>query len=136
MTTDGSDMTIKMELPGVAPDDVDVELTGNVLTIAGERKDVVDSDNGRALVREMHYGSFRRSFRLPDGVDPDQITDSFDHGMLIVRVKDVVPGRLPRKIAVQLRGTSPNRAPKQIEGETVEPAETPQRGQQTPADTA
>ncbi|MFG2056181.1 Hsp20/alpha crystallin family protein [Micromonospora sp. NPDC048930] len=123
MATEGTDVVIRMELPGITPDDVDIEVAGGVLTVSGERKDSVDSNNGRVLVRELRYGSFRRSFQLPDGVDADRVTAEFDNGVLKVRVKDVAaPVEQPRKIAIRSAGGATG--PKQIEGETVEtPAE-------------
>jgi HSP20 family protein len=117
MSTDGPDMVIRMELPGVEPDSIDIQLAGNTLTITGERKDAVDDNTGRILVRELRYGSFRRSFPLPDGVDPDRVTAAFEHGVLTVRVKDVAtPVEQPRKIPIRSGGVSP----KQIAGETVD----------------
>jgi HSP20 family protein len=124
MSTDGPDMVIRMELPGVDPGGVDVQLAGNVLTISGERKDSVDDSNGRVLRRELRYGSFSRSFRLPDAVDADHVTADFEHGVLTVRVADAVtPGQQSRKIAIRSGGGT---APKQIEGETVENSPTAQ----------
>ncbi|MEV5694761.1 Hsp20/alpha crystallin family protein [Micromonospora globbae] len=119
MVTEGADVVISMELPGIMADDVDIQVASGVLTISGERKDTVDSDNGRVLVRELRYGSFRRSFQLPDGIDADRVTAEFDNGVLKVRVKDVTkPVERPRKIAIRSAAGSGSR--KQIEGETVE----------------
>lgn len=119
MATVGGDVVISMELPGVGPDDIDIEVANGTLTISGERKDTVDQQQGRILVRELRYGSFQRSFRLPDGVTADRVTAEFDNGLLKVRVKDVTtPVEQPRRIAI--RSTGGDQAAKQIEGETVE----------------
>lgn len=112
MATDGSDVVISMELPGVHPDDADIEVVQGRLTVSGERRDTLDQQRGRLLVRELRYGTFRRSFQLPDGVDADRIEARYDNGALTVRVKDVTrPMEQPRKIAV--RSAAPVR---QIEG--------------------
>jgi HSP20 family protein len=124
MATDGTDVVISMELPGITPDDVDIQVANGLLTISGERKDTVDSNTGRILVRELRYGSFQRSFALPDGVDADRVTAEFDNGVLKVRVADVTtPVEQPRKIAVR---SANGPMPRQIEGETVETPAQPQ----------
>lgn len=121
MATDGADVVISMELPGVDPDDVDIEVADGRVTVRGERKDTVDQQSGRLLVRELRYGSFQRSFALPDGVDADRVEAEFDNGVLKVRVKDVTrPVEQPRKIAV--RPVTGEAKAKPIEGQATEPA--------------
>ena len=102
MATEGADVVITLELPGVRPDDVDIEVADGRLTISGERHDRTEDTRGRVLVREVRYGSFRRSFQLPEGVTADQIEAEAEHGLLKVRVKDVTkPVEPPRKIAIK-----------------------------------
>src|SRR4051794_10893476 len=60
IATDGAALVIGMELAGITPDDVDIQVANGLLTISGERKDTVDSDTGRVLTRELRYGSFQR----------------------------------------------------------------------------
>jgi HSP20 family protein len=124
IATDGADLVIGMELAGITPDDVDIQVANGLLTISGERKDTVDSDTGRVLTRELRYGSFQRSFKLPDGVDADRVTAEFDNGVLKVRVAGMTtPVEQPRKIAVR---SANGATPRQIEGETVETPAQPQ----------
>jgi HSP20 family protein len=102
MATDGTDVVITMELPGVDIDDIDIEVADGRLTISGERKDHWEDSRGKVLVRELRYGAFRRTFQLPDGVGPDQVEAESDKGLLRIRVKSVTkPVVPPRKIEVR-----------------------------------
>jgi HSP20 family protein len=115
MATDGGDVVITLELPGVDSSDVDIEVSDGRLTVSGERRDRWEESRGRMLVREMRYGSFRRSFQLPDGVGADQVEAEMDNGLLRVRIRNVTrPVEPPRKIAIRSGGR------KTIEGEVKE----------------
>lgn len=115
MATDGGDVIITLELPGVDSSDVDIEVSDGRLTVSGERRDRWEESRGRMLVREMRYGSFRRTFQLPDGVGADQVEAEMDNGLLRVRIRNVTrPVEPPRKIAIRSGG------PKTIEGEVKE----------------
>jgi HSP20 family protein len=67
-TTKDGNLVIRAELPGVKPEDVDISLHENVLTISGERK-AGQEERGGYYIRERRYGSFSRSFSLPQGTD-------------------------------------------------------------------
>lgn len=102
MATDGSDVVITLELPGVDVEDIDIEVAEGRLTVSGERKDRWEDTRGKVLVREVRYGAFRRSFQLPEGVTADQVEAEADNGLLRVRVKDVTkPVEPPRKIQIR-----------------------------------
>src|SRR5438067_1466766 len=64
---------VKASLPGVAPEDVEITLTDNVLTIKGETKEDKEDKQENYHLRERHYGSFMRSFTLPTAVDADKV---------------------------------------------------------------
>ncbi len=66
-TTKDGNLVIRAELPGVKPEDVDISLHENVLTISGERKAEQEEERGGYYIRERRYGSFSRSFSLPQG---------------------------------------------------------------------
>jgi HSP20 family protein len=98
---DGEDAVVRVELPGVDIEkDVNVEIEKGALVIRGERRDEhSDESDGRTL-REVRYGSFRRSFALPPHVSGDAITASYDAGVLTVRVAGAYAGTEPRRIEI------------------------------------
>lgn len=102
---DGDDAIVRVELPGVDVEkDVNVEVDASQgatrLVIHGEHRDEhADEASGRT-VREIRYGAFRRSFRLPGHVTGDAITASYDAGVLTVRVAGAYAGRQAQRIAI------------------------------------
>lgn len=90
---------LRADLPGVAEDDVKVELEDNVLTISGERKAEQEQTKEGWYRVERAYGAFARSLTLPEGIDPDAITASFDRGVLEVRVPKPEERR-PRRVSI------------------------------------
>lgn len=77
---------IQLALPGVDPKDVKVSWMGNVLTVKGESKADHDTTGRDYFVREVVYGAFERSFRLPEGVDAAEVEAKYASGVLEVRV--------------------------------------------------
>jgi len=82
----GQDLTVHVELAGIRPEDVDVEVTDGMLTLKGERKTETEREDEGWVIRESGYGSFERSIALPEGVDPSTITAAFRDGMLEIHV--------------------------------------------------
>jgi HSP20 family protein len=99
---DGNDAVVRLELAGVDVEkDVNVELDQGRLVIHGERRDEhAEETNGRTL-REVRYGSFRRSFKLPAHVTSDGISASYDKGVLTVRVAGAYKGAEAQRIAIE-----------------------------------
>jgi HSP20 family protein len=81
-----SHLVLRADLPGLSEDDINIELDDNVLTISGERKFAHEERQGGYYRVERSSGSFRRSMRLPEGVDAEAITANFDRGVLEVTV--------------------------------------------------
>jgi HSP20 family protein len=77
---------IQLALPGVDPKDVKVSWMDNVLTVKGESKADHDTTGTDYFVREVVYGAFERSFRLPEGVDAAEVEAKYASGILEVRV--------------------------------------------------
>jgi HSP20 family protein len=99
---DDDALVLELELPGVDPEQVEVTSENGILTVRGEKhSERKEGDEGRRWhMVERSYGSFRRSFQLPKGVDEGQIAAHFDQGVLTVRVpKSALPK--PRKIQVR-----------------------------------
>lgn len=104
ITREGDDAVVRLELPGVDVDnDVTVEVDGSDLVIHGERRDEHAGEDpakdGRVL-REVRYGSFRRSFALPAHVSGDAVSASYDAGVLTVKVAGAYAGAPTRRIAI------------------------------------
>lgn len=104
---DGDDAVVRVELAGVDVDkDVTVEIEGDRLVIRGERRDEHASGDlakhGR-YVREVRYGSFRRSFKLPAHITSDAISASYDKGVLTVRVAGAYAGTQAQRIAIEAK---------------------------------
>lgn len=100
----GDDVVVHAELPGVKPQDVDVEVTDGVLTVKGERKAEEQRENEGWLIRESSYGSFERSMVLPEGVDPASISADFADGVLVLRVPKALEAAKPKTTKIALGG--------------------------------
>ena len=104
---------LRADLPGLGPDDVNVEVEDNVLTLSGERKAEHESKGEGYYRVERSSGHFRRSLTLPEGVDLDHIDASFDKGVLEIRIPKPEQ-RKPRKISIGVGDT-----PKTIESDST-----------------
>ena len=102
---DDKGLTIEVDLPGVDPDDVSVELSEGVLTIKAERrmdKEAEKEEEGvKYHIAERAYGTFLRRFTLPWEADEENIEASFDKGVLKVFVPRRVEEKKARKIAIR-----------------------------------
>lgn len=88
---------IQAELPGVNKDDVDISMTGDTLTIKGERKPPAEVKKEDYQCSEVCYGNFSRSINLPSAVDADKIEASCENGMLelqVPKVKEAIPAKI------------------------------------------
>jgi HSP20 family protein len=92
-------LRVRMELPGMRLEDIDVSVHGDQIVVSGEREAEEKVEDDRWVRRERSYGRFERAFTLPEGVDPAQITASFEHGVLQLDIPNP-PERQPQKIQV------------------------------------
>lgn len=101
---DGEDAVVRLELPGVDVEkDVTVEVDHGRLVIHGERRDehaAQDPEKDGRTLREVRYGSFRRSFGLPAHVNGEAISASYDAGVLTVRVAGAHAGTQAQRIEI------------------------------------
>lgn len=95
----GDEFVLRADLPGVAEQDVAIELEDTVLTVSGERRSEQESTAEGVHRVERAFGSFSRSLTLPRGVDPESISARFERGVLEVRIPKPVQ-RKPRRIAI------------------------------------
>ncbi|HEX6146980.1 MAG TPA: Hsp20/alpha crystallin family protein [Acidimicrobiia bacterium] len=80
------ELTITVELPGIDPDDVEVSLEDDILTIRGEKTDERETKEDDRYIHERSYGKFQRRIPLPDGVTADKVSADYDKGVLTVIV--------------------------------------------------
>jgi HSP20 family protein len=100
VTETDKQIEITAELPGLEEKDVQVNLADNVLTIRGEKKAEKEEKDKTYRLVERSYGSFVRSFELPEGVNADAIKASIDKGVLKVTVPKPAPAQV-KKIDVK-----------------------------------
>jgi HSP20 family protein len=101
----GDDLVMRCELSGVARDEVDISMEGNVLTIFGERTGAPDVEDEAYYVRERQYGSFRRTINLPEGTEPSSVTALLQDGLLEITVAGgCVVRREPERIDISVSG--------------------------------
>ncbi|MCO5167737.1 MAG: Hsp20/alpha crystallin family protein [Planctomycetes bacterium] len=91
---------IECEVPGVDPEEVKVTLSGDTLTVAGEKRREEQREGDTWHVVERSYGSFQRSFTFPAAVDGDSVEATSEHGVLKVRVLKAKEQQ-PRRIEVR-----------------------------------
>lgn len=98
-----NDVVVKAALPGIKPEDVDITLTGGLLTISGETKEETEQKDKNYIRRERRYGSFSRSVSLPEGLNGDKADAKFENGVLTLTVpkSDQIK---PKKIQVKTNG--------------------------------
>lgn len=78
--------TIRMELPGVAEDDIEVMAEDGVITVKGEKRTTREEEGDSWYFSELQYGAFSRSFRLPPEADPSAIRADLRDGVLAITV--------------------------------------------------
>jgi HSP20 family protein len=95
----GDHFVLRADLPGMAQEDVNIEFEDGTLTISGERKAEHGEEKEGYHRVERSFGAFSRSLTLPQGVDADAVTASFDRGVLEIRVPKPEQ-RKPRRIEI------------------------------------
>lgn len=95
------DYEITAELPGMDEKDIELKLNDGILTIKGEKSESKEEKKKDYFVSERRFGSFQRSFRVPEAVDSDNIGAHFAKGVLTVTLpKGAKPMKNERKIAI------------------------------------
>jgi HSP20 family protein len=93
---------VTAELPGMDESNIDVKFTDGTLTIKGEKKEEKEEKKKDYYLSERRYGSFQRSFSVPDGVDADKIEANFKNGVLTVTLpKTAEAQKSEKKIAIK-----------------------------------
>jgi HSP20 family protein len=111
---DQSELCLSMELPGLAPEDVEITTDNGVLTVRGEKHDErKEGEENRYHLVERSYGSFTRSFQLPQGLDEGKIAADFNLGVLKVHIPKAA---LPQPRKIQIGATGSTKGQQQVSG--------------------
>lgn len=95
---DDEQVLVLAEVPGVDPEAMEIQLTGDALTISGEKQDL-GADSGQRRYSERWYGSFRRVVQLPCPIDAEAVEAQHRHGILTIRLRKADAVR-PKRIEV------------------------------------
>jgi HSP20 family protein len=102
ISEDAQAYKITAELPGLEPKDIDVSMSDNMLTLKGEKRAEKEEKDKNYYLSERSYGSFQRSFSVPDGVDRDKVAADFTQGVLTVTLpKTAEAQKQAKKIEVK-----------------------------------
>lgn len=92
-------LVVEAQLPGFSPEDVDITVENNTLTIRAEHREEQTDESGDWLVREISRGSMIRSVALPTGLEADKAEATFEHGVLTLRIPKAEQVK-PRQIRI------------------------------------
>jgi HSP20 family protein len=90
------ELTVRAELPGIEPKDLDITVTGNQLVISGEKRESTEHNGKNFHQTETHYGSFRRTIPLPEGTDTENVDAQYANGVLTLRLAKNTPAEQKR----------------------------------------
>ena len=94
-------LVITAAVPGLKPEDVNISISGNTLTIKGEFKSEKEGERGTVHFRERRYGKFQRSFTLPANFDTEKVEAAFENGILTItlpKLEEAKPKHIPVKV--------------------------------------
>lgn len=86
LVEDADGVTLRLDVPGMAPDDLSIEIRDRVLTVSGERRAESEGERRGHWHVERSFGRFSRHVTLPWSVDPDKVTAELDRGVLEIRI--------------------------------------------------
>ena len=110
---DEHNITLKIEVPGIDEQDINVTIENNTLTVRGERRFEKDEKEENFHRVERMYGSFTRSFTLPNTVDPEQVSAHYEKGVLKIRLSKKAEAK-PKLIKVNVEKTLEAKSPSKV----------------------
>ena len=110
---DEHNITLKIEVPGIDENDINVSIENNTLTVHGERRFEKDEKEENFQRIERMYGSFTRSFTLPNTVDPEQVSAHYEKGVLSIRLAKKAEAK-PKLIKVNVEKTVEAKSPGKV----------------------
>jgi HSP20 family protein len=116
---DAQKLVVKVEAPGIKQDDLDVRVENNTLTIKGERRFEAEEKEENFHRIERRYGSFVRSFSVPQTVDTENVAANYDAGVLTVTLTKKAEAK-PKQVKIGISsGEAKTAATKQVEASTA-----------------
>mgnify|MGYP000888584166 FL=1 len=104
---DGS-LVIRASVPGIAPENLEVSVENQVLTIRGEVAAPAQSEEAKVYLREIPVGTFSRSLRLPKNLNLDAVDAAFQNGMVTITIPKIEPEKpQPKRITVRTETSAP-----------------------------
>jgi HSP20 family protein len=100
MRETGEHLVVRADLPGLKPAEVEISVTGNLLTLRGEFRAEEEGEAGTVYFRERRFGRFERSLVLPPTVNADQAEAEFAEGVLTVTLPKT-EGAKPKRVAIK-----------------------------------
>jgi len=98
---DKETLVVKVELPGLKKEEIDISLNDGILTVSGERKREVEKKEGESFRSERYFGKFQRSVTLPTAVDSSKVSATYKDGVLTVELPKAEEAK-PKQIAVSV----------------------------------
>ena len=95
-------IVVKLSAPGVKPEDIEIAVVGDTLTIKGETKSEEQFEEGSYIRKERRFGSFQRTFSLPTSVASDKAKAEFEHGVLTLTLPKAEEAK-PKSIKVTMK---------------------------------
>ena len=95
--------TVRTDLPGIDPKNVDIKVVGNVLTIKGTREEKHETKKADFFRREIRYGSFERSISLPEGIKAEDLKATYRDGVLELSAP-MPKEAVPKEVKIQVEG--------------------------------
>jgi len=115
---DAQHLVLKLEVPGIKQEDLDVQVENQTLTVKGERKFEKDEKEENFHRIERRYGSFARTFTLPQTVDAGAVKANYENGVLSISLAKKEAAK-PKQVKVEIGTGATATQPKQVEAKTA-----------------
>ena len=92
---------VECELPGIEKDSLELTITGDVLTLKGERPALEPGEETTVHIQERGYGAFNRALTLPTSIDTEQVEARYENGLLLIRLPKA-PEAKPKQVPVHV----------------------------------
>ncbi len=112
---DGQHLVLKLEVPGIPQEDLQINLENQTLTVKGERKFAKDANEENFHRIERRYGSFVRSFTLPNTIEPESTQANYENGVLSLTLQKREAAK-PKQVKIKIGSSASSKpAPQQVE---------------------